>query len=439
MAELCPRCGAQLQLNNGQAVCSACAERTEAEDLFLSGSAYLSLSDYVSAAEKFFAAAKLSPTDPKNWLYLLCAITERFTVLYPIALEKETRNAGSRRIVCRSVYKNFISTAKKEDLIFAKSEFDIDLDPKGGELWESIVIELLRADRSLMSAEKAAAVASVAVSELKASNPEAAKRYAAPLCAKINPVRDGVLEINSLSFYEPDDSGVLKIETNADSIEFASDVMQGSERFAAFMLTKGIENIGTSFPFTELCVADGVTSIPEKLLCFASRLEVVRLSQTVKRIGKNAFTGCVNLRAVTPLDLVTEIGDGAFSDTAIRVLDVPPSVRRIGRALLGVRQGEVEISKYLIKIDSELAEANEGFNVIGEHRCGYVARENGKLKLVYPVRYSGGKPKSLTHDEKMIFKALACSVIDNGDVRQGTFDKVKSSIVGLKNKVFKKK
>jgi len=459
MQATCSRCNDSLKLNNGLLKCDRCgfiapvtpnltldesnqSEHTEAETLFLSGSAYLSLKDYKKAAELFLGAAKLSPTEPKNWLYLLAAITERFTVLRLIADEKATRSAGNRKVVCSSVFKNFVATAKKDDFIFAKSEFDIDLDPDGEELWESILVEIIRADNTALSAEKAAALAHKAACELKRTHPQTALRYFPSLCRKLNPVREGVLEITTLEFYPDSDDGILRIDTDADSIEFSSDEMLGKERFNAFMLRKGMENIGTNFPFAELVVESGVTKIPDKLLGFCGGIETVRLSETVRVIGKQAFAGCVNLRGVSPLDNVTEIGDGAFFGTAIRSLDIPGSVKKLGKEILGLRKGlsdGCEISKYLIKLDYELMQSSEGFNAVGEHSCGYVVRQNGKLKLVYPVKRVGGKARSLTHDEKMIFKALAYASVDKDDMSRGVLDGAKDFLYGVKSRIFKKK
>ena len=416
---------------------SRAKEHTEAETLFLSGSAYLSLKEFEKAAELFLGAAKLSPSEPKNWLYLLAAVTERFTVLHRIADGEAKRSAGKRKVVCASVYKNLVATATKDDYIFAKSEFDIDLDPDGEELWECMIAEIIRGK---LPYEKAAALAHVAVSELERTHPQTAKRYYPALCRRLNPVRDGVLEVNTLEYYPDAPDGVLRLDTDADSVEFASDTMLGSERFSAFMLTKGIENIGTHFPFAELTVEEGVTRIPEKLMGFCGGIELVRLSSTVKKIGKQAFSDCVNLHSITPLDSVEEIGDKAFFGTGIRVLDVPSSVKKLGSDVLGIkssRSAECEIAKYLIKIDAELASVSPDFNRVGDHRCGYVLRENVTLRLVYPIKTVDGKARSLTHDEKMIFKALAYVSIGDGDLKKSPMEAVKDFFSGIWHKVFK--
>ena len=134
------------------------------------------------------------------------------------------------------------------------------------------------------------------------------------------------------------------------------------------------------------------------------------------------------------MESVESIGDGAFFGTAIRVLDVQSNVKKLGKEVLGIRKslsGECEISKYLIKLDAALAGSSEGFNAVGEHSCGYVVRENGKLKLIYPIKRSEGKVVPLVHSEKMIFKALAYASVEDGDVKRTPIDTVKEFIGGI--------
>lgn len=420
MSNFCPKCNSPIA--NGSAVCAACGytpndnhpDLTDAEALFLSGSAYLSLGSFDKAAEQFLSAATLSPTDPKGWLYLLAAITERFRVLYIIADERSKRRAGKHKVVCESVYKNFVATATDDDYIFAKSEFGIDLDPRDEELWECILQEIIKSEPSELPLGKASELAHVAVRELKRSHPQTAKRYFSALCEKLNPIHDGVLEVNTLEYYPDSPDRLLRIKTEADSIEFVSDQLDGSDRYDSFLLTKGIEYIGTSYPLAELTVDEGVTEIPPKLLCFCKSIEIVHLSSTVRVIGKSAFTECVNLRSIHPLDSVEEIRDGAFFGTSIRYLDLPSGMKKLGSDIIGARTcpTDAELARSLIKLDAALAESSPNFNRIGDHRCGYVLRSEGKLKLVYPMKTVDGKNRSLSHSDRSAFKTLAYSSVE---------------------------
>jgi hypothetical protein len=443
----CPECRARLQIENPYEPvrCSMCGkiftarnERSEAEELFLSGSSFLALGDYESAADKLLQAAKLSPSEPKNWLYLLLAITERFSVLFPLVDETAAFSIGKRRIIYKSVYKNFVSTAKKDDYIFAKSEFDIDLDPNGTELWESIINEILYFDTLPMNLRTAARLAQIATEKLEANHPETAKSYYGALCKRLNPVREGVLEVHSLLYYPESPDGVLHIETQADSIEFCSDDLPGAENYSAFLLTDGIENIGNAYPFAELTVANGVTRIPSRLMNFCGNLRKVTLSSTVKSIGASAFSDCVNLKSVSPLDSLESIGDKAFYGTSVRVLDLPRGLKKLGKEVLGAKEGAVtEIEKYLIELDAQTLAESPDFNKVGEHRCGYLSRQNDKCAVIYPEKTVGGAKKPLTHDEKMIFKALAAiSMQNNGE---GSADKISGTIGAVLGKLRKRK
>lgn len=455
----CPRCGGDIvydPLQNG--VCALCKSTVafaplkeyasgekntkdlamaEAEDMFLSGSSFLALKDYEQAAQLFLGAAKLYPANSKYWLYLLAAITEKFRLIYLLADKNASRNAGDRKVIVSNVYKNFVSTAKKNDYVFANGEFGIDFSPESGEIWEAMLVQILKSESLPYSLSKASEIAVYACEKLLAVNEKAAKRYYAPLCQRLNPVKEGVLEVNCLMFYPEFSDGVLRIDTEADTVEFASDDMPGAERFSAFLLTRNIENIGTHFPFRELIVDEGVQKIPDKLFHFCGGLQRVKLSDSVRVIGDSAFVDCANLCSVAPLDKIEEIGSRAFFGTSIRTLDIPPSVRRLGSEILGVKtekSAECEIEKYLFKIDSDLAQASQGFNAVGLHKAGYLARRNGKLKLIYPSKSVGSSAKALSGREKMIFKALAYASIDDGDTKSSGF-----GVMDRLTEIFKRK
>ncbi len=449
----CPGCKTQVEIMTpyDPVRCTVCGTvfvamekprdtHSEAEKIFLSGSSYLALGDYPTAAERFLDAAKLSPNEPKYWLYLLCAMTVRFTVLHPIADEKTTFLLEKRKVIYRSVYKNFTATAGKDDYIFASMEFGIDLTLDGEMLWTRILDEILAPDFPHPT-KKAAQLADYATSRLDISHPQAARRYHEALARRLNPINDGVLEIHTLKYFPDAADGILRLDTAADTVEFSLSSTAGADRFSAFLLTKGIESIGGSFPFAELVADDGLTEIPSRLMCFCTGIERVRLSPTVKKIGKNAFSDCTGLHSISPLDNVTEIGDRAFFGTAIRTLDLPSGMKRLGREILGTKKGaDTEIAKYLIELDAELAEKSEGFNTVGEHKCGLLTRKNGKVKMIYPEKYENGTKIPLTQNEKMIFRALACvSVEDNAEEKNPSLsDKLRQVTSSLLDK-FKKK
>ena len=407
---------------------------TEAEDMFLSGSSYLALRNYEEAASLFLSAAKLCPSCAKYWLYLLAAITERFRHIHVFADEKATRKVGDRKVSCKNVYKNFVTTAKKDDYIFAKSEFNVDLDPVTGELWEFVLMQIIRSNSLPFDLAKSAELAAYAANKLLAINEKAAHRYYEALSKRLNPVREGVLEVNSLMFYPDSPDGILRIDTDADMIEFASDDMPGAERYKAFLLTPNVGNIGTHFPFKELVVAEGVTHIPDNLMHFCAGIQRLTLSKTVKSIGKNAFTDCINLSTVSSLSRVEQIGERAFFGTSIRVLELGSGCRYLGREILGVHKARsegCEIHKYLIKLDEELAKNSPGFNVVGEHKCGCLIRREGEMKLVYPIKKTASGNKGISGSEKMLFKALAYASAAGEEAKLSSGGKVKSFFAGI--------
>lgn len=440
---VCPECKAQLKspFQSGTVKCPKCGtpfevrpqseERNEAEEMFLSGSSYLALCEYKKAAELFLEAAKLSQSEAKNWLYLLCAITERFKTLYPIADDTASYRLGKRKVIFKSVYNNFIATAKAEEYIFAKNEFGIDLRPHASELWCKILDELLTDAPLKISLKNASDIAYASTKKLLSSNPKLAKSYYPRLCERLNPITDGVLEINTLAYYPTAPDGILRITApDVDSVEFESDKPVGAGRFKAFLLTERIKSIGAFFPFKELVVDKGVTEIPERLMCFCNGIRSVRLSSTVKKIGAQAFCGCISLSSVEPLKNVEEIGSKAFFGTSVRMLNIPRNVKKLGNEVIGEKKTqEIQIEKYLIQLDGELAEKSDGFNKVGEHYCGFITRKNGKYIIVYPQKMSNGESVPLTSDEKRIFEALTCVSIDKNKTEKkqlGRIERIKS-------------
>ena len=171
--------------------------------------------------------------------------------------------------------------------------------------------------------------------------------------------------------------------------------------------------------YEQLITDSDVEKIPDKLICFCGKLRKVTLSEKVTSVGKSAFEGCINLSVVENTENLREISDRAFFGTSIRVLDIPGSVRKLGKEILGCgpkASEQCEIEKYLIKLDASLAAKSKGFNNVGAHKCGYIVRKKGKLRLCYPMKSVKGSYKPVSEREKMIFKALAYTSIDKEDI-----------------------
>ncbi len=454
ISSVCPRCGAPISSQDPKkpAYCNCCGEYTvigtknavisdaqsESDDLFLSGCSYLALGDTENAADKFLSAANISPSVARYWLYLLFALTEKFDKLWLIADKESAVSVKGKRVICRNVYRNFLRTAKSEDHVLAKKELGVNTEPSRAEIWQIILYRILVPDVQKPPRDTAYA-ASYAYNELKRLMPEKASSLRQSLCDKLNPVSEDILEINTLSFYEKTRDGVLELNTKASIIEFSSDDITGRERFRAFRLTNGIESIGTHFPFTELIVGNDVSVIPDRLLFCCEKLEKVTLSPSVTVIGSEAFSNCVSLSSVNLGSSVTVIGDMAFFNTAIRVLEIPASVKRVGASILGVlkkRTKETDISEYLMIINEQTEKARD-WNAVGAHFCGYAVKKKSGAEMYYPIKAElseNGEVNEvpLTARENMIFKALAYSKIDPSE-----FEKDGASLKGKLSALFK--
>lgn len=446
---ICPECGVTIEIYNthSEGICSYCGKPfstdkavaaylsrvsqpesknlavqftpSESEDYFLRGSSYLALEDNISAAECFLQAAKGSPAIARYWLYLLYTITDRFRNIYPIANKSETRQAGKKRVICYNVYRNFLGTAGPEDYRFAERELGIDLTPES--IWHRILIGIVTDDDISFSAALSSPTAESAYEQLAALGLDIDEETKNRLNNKLNPIKNGIAEINTLMFRQVPEDGLFRAESTVRKLEFARDKMTGSEKYSAFLLTPNIENIGTHFPFPVMTVAQGVEKIPDGLIYCSERLEKLILSPSVNTIGKNAFSACINLSKVEFCEGLLEIGDRAFYDTALKCAVLPESLRKLGAQPFGssgkyCAGGEVDISKYLFVISPDSVKSNPCWNIIGPHRCGYILREKKSLSLVYPIKHAvsetGLRPVDMTERETLIFKALACSYAD---------------------------
>lgn len=474
---ICPECGTATEINSthSEEICSYCGKSfstdkaiaaylaktanqesknlavqfapTESEDAFLRGSSYLALGDNVSAAGCFLEAAKGSPAIARYWLYLLYAVTDRLENLYALANKSETRQAGKKRVICHNIYRNFLGTAGAEDFRFAERELGINLTPES--VWAKILYDIAGDDDISFSAAAAAVSAEFAFAQLAALGFDITDTVRETLDIKLNPIKNGIAEINTLMFCPVPIDGLFRTDSSVRKLEFARDNMTGSERFTAFLLTPNIENIGTHFPFSVMTVASGVTNIPDGLIFRCEKLEKVIFTPEVKSIGKNAFSTCINLTKAEFCEGLTEIGERAFFDTALRCAILPESLRSVGDQAFGSsgrynKDGteEIDISKYLFVISPESIKSSPHWNIVGPHRCGYILRQKDSLLLVYPIKHTvtetGLKAVNLTERETLIFKALACSYADilpgGGEMRHSNAQK--GSFGGMFSKLF---
>ncbi len=401
-------------------------ESQDANQAYLRGISFLAYGDCRSAAGCFLDAAKLSPTTAHFWLYLLYSVTERYTDIEVIAHIDESRFAGDKKIIVHNVYRNFVGTARPEDYSFSLRELGLDIRPE--RLWSRIISDIATMPIRLTSAAEETATIEYAYERLTETGADLSENLKQLVSGRVNPVREGCMEINSMLFFAVPADGYFKLPSDVQSVEFMADNVPGSERFTAFKLTSNVKHIGSNFPFKEIIVGSDVVKIPADLVCGASKLERVRLSRSVSSIGAGAFADCVNLTKVDFKEGLKKIGSKAFFNTGIRSAILPSSLSDIGDEAFSMNREdslELDLSKVLFVVNPEVPSCGKRYwNRIGNHRFGYLIRKKYALSIVYPVKArltSKGKlrPDVLTEEEKRVFKELACnyaSIMTGGEV-----------------------
>ncbi len=391
-------------------------ESAEANQAYLRGISFLAYGDCRSASGWFLEAAKLSPTTAHFWLYLLYSVTERFNEIEVIAHKDEARNAGDKRVVPHNIYTNFLATARPEDFAFSLRELGLNLRPE--HLWSKIINDISQMYIRTVSASEEAEIILYAYERLLETGADLSENLKYTVASRVNPLRGGCLEINSLIFYQVPADGYFRLPVGIQSVDFASPDLPGSERFKAFILTANVKHIGENMPFSEMVVSSEVTKIPENLIRGAKKLTRVRMARSVQSIGANAFSGCVNLSKVDFKEGLRKIGGKAFFNTALRTAVLPASLMDIGDEAFSMTHEdsvELDLSKVLFVVNPEVPSGGKRYwNRIGNHRFGYLVRKKYSLSIVYPVKSrvtAKGKlrPDVLTEEEKATFKSLACS------------------------------
>lgn len=101
-----------------------------------------------------------------------------------------------------------------------------------------------------------------------------------------------------------------------------------------YELSNGIEKFGSyifsSTPITSFSFNNNYDFIPEGFISNTKIYNLVLPSQ-IKSIGNNAFSNCYELENITLNQGLESIGDNAFESTKIELLDIPNSVKRIGK------------------------------------------------------------------------------------------------------------
>lgn len=155
------------------------------------------------------------------------------------------------------------------------------------------------------------------------------------------------------NLYLKDTSGDIEYLGNKysvlDTFELTADMTLSSNQFEYY-------------PFRKLIIAEGVTSIPDSLFRYCSKLEEVQLPSTMTNIGYAAFAECRKLNEITLNEGIAEIGGYAFDNTSIKTLTIPSSVTYIDdnafsncKSLIAVTyKSSVSVSDYMFSECSTL-------------------------------------------------------------------------------------
>lgn len=155
------------------------------------------------------------------------------------------------------------------------------------------------------------------------------------------------------NLYLKDTSGDIEYLGNKysvlDTFELTADMTLSSNQFEYY-------------PFRKLIIAEGVTSIPDSLFRYCSKLEEVQLPSTMTSIGYAAFAECRKLNEITLNEGIAEIGGYAFDNTSIKTLTIPSSVTYIDdnafsncKSLIAVTyKSSVSVSDYMFSECSTL-------------------------------------------------------------------------------------
>jgi len=107
------------------------------------------------------------------------------------------------------------------------------------------------------------------------------------------------------------DKKTTKVTIPSSIKEIGKDAFSGCANLKEVILNEGLEKIGDE--------------------AFSStKIESITIPGSVKEIGKGAFSGCKNLEEIILNEGLEKIGHPAFSNTNIKSITIPSSVKEIG-------------------------------------------------------------------------------------------------------------
>lgn len=133
-------------------------------------------------------------------------------------------------------------------------------------------------------------------------------------------------------------AGIKSAVWNAKTELLDTDMFYMCEQLETVVLSDSIKRFGTEvfshcYRLRSVKMPSGLVEMEDFfqgvfLNCYA--LESITIPETLTKINTGIFQGCISLKEILLHEGITEIGNVAFSDTGIRSIVIPKSVKRIG-------------------------------------------------------------------------------------------------------------
>ncbi|MCZ2781733.1 leucine-rich repeat domain-containing protein, partial [Metamycoplasma hominis] len=195
------------------------------------------------------------------------------------------------------------------------------------------------------------------------------------------------------------DKKTTKVTIPRSIKEIGKGAFSGCTNLEELILNEGLEWIDTlTFDFSKIShisinpnnknfeIKDNffIDKNNKKILAYLDKKTTkVTIPSSIKEIGKDAFSGCANLKEVILNEGLEKIGDEAFSSTKIESITIPGSVKEIGK---GAFSGCKNLEEIIL---------NEGLEKIGASAFHHTNIESitipGSVKEIGESAFSGCK------------------------------------------------
>lgn len=162
-------------------------------------------------------------------------------------------------------------------------------------------------------------------------------------CASVAAMPAGVQNKNASGVFAAEAAEAAKLEEGSlgDKVGFV--IYDNGEMVitGSGAITKTTEDVKNRESVTSVVfkgdASDGVTEICEAAFSGMVNLKAVTLPESLKTIGNIAFAGCRKLSEITIPETTESIGAQAFAYTALKEITVPDSVKDLGEKAFEMR------------------------------------------------------------------------------------------------------